>query len=179
MRLLGAVFVAVSLSDCAGGSRPRDPTAQGPDGAAQGRRSDKYQILDAVPRDVLENPDLKSTREDYGTSGDRRVALVSNRGVGLPWPADYRPALSGWAVSRVDEGVDRDADQPRLLGVRIDCYYEKDQERAEMFRWPIVVTVLNAGGGRNGAVIGGCIVGFSPKRVGDSWAADCMEIFDP
>jgi hypothetical protein len=143
------------------------------------RRSDKELILDAVLHDILSNPNLKNTREFYGTPGEKQVALVTNRGYGVPWPADYRPVIAGWTVSRVEEGDKRDADKPRLLGIRIDKYSQDHKERVDLFNAPIAVTVLNAGGHKNGAVIGGCSVNYSPKQVSGKWVVEFEGLLDP
>lgn len=56
-----------------------------------------------------------------------------------------------------------------LLGVRIDKYFLKDGKQDELFKAPVSVTVLNAGGGKHGAVIGGCSVYYTPEKVDGKW----------
>jgi hypothetical protein len=176
--LLGVAIVAF-ISGCSG-ARPTEPAKVD---AAQVKRSPKEQILDAVLQDVLTNTGLQDTREFYGTAGDKKVALVSNRDYGEPWPAKYRPDLPGWTVSRVEEGDARDRNKPHLLGIRIDKFSEDDKEQGGPFDAPIAVTVMNVGGDRNGdviaAVIGGCSVYYTPKQVDDKWIVEFGGAMDP
>lgn len=179
MRVLLTVALAALISGCSENGRDITAKDRPLDEVAEIQRSDKELILDAVLHDILNNPDLKGTREFYGTAEDRRVALVTGQGYGVPWPAGYRPILPGWAVSRVEEGAEPDPNQHRLPGVRIDKYSELDKERNGLFDAPIAVTILNAGGGKNGDVIGGCSVYYSAKRVGGEWAVEFEGLRDP
>jgi hypothetical protein len=135
-------------------------------------------ILDQVLHDVLTNAELNGTREFYGTPGDRQVALVSNPGYGMPWPDSYVPAVSGYTVHRVIEG-NRDDHEPPMLGVRIDNF-EPGQKESGIFYAPIEVTVLNAGGLRDGAIVtGGCSVLYTPVREKGGWTVELSGAWDP
>jgi hypothetical protein len=68
--------------------------------------------------------------------------------------------------------------QRRVLGVRLDKFDLK-QKKAELFDTPIKVSLLNAGGTANGAVIGGCTVYYVPKRGGKHWIVEYTATFDP
>jgi hypothetical protein len=172
MRVLVAVGIIAMVSGCAGRSPELSAEKQPPGEARQIQRSDKELVLDAVLHDVVNNPKLKRTRGFYGTPGDKQVALVTNHDFGVPWPADYQPTLPGWTVSRVEEGVKQDTDTPRLLGVRIDKYFQEDRKRSSFFSPAIAVTVLNAGGDRDRAVVGGCSVYYNPKQIGGKWVVE-------
>lgn len=179
MRILLIVALAVALSGCTESGRDAAVKNHAPGEAAEIKRSEMEAILDAILNDILNNPELKDTRAFYGTAEDRRVALVTNRGYGVPWPARYRPILAGWTVIRVEEGAEQNPNEPRLLGARIDKYSEKDKEQDKLFGSPVVVTILNAGGNKNGAVIGGCSVYYRPKQVGGKWVVQFESVQDP
>lgn len=147
---------------------------------AVGSLSDKEQILDAILRDVLTNPELKDSLDFYGTAGDKQLALVSDSGYGVPWPADHKPKISSFHFSRSDETRESDETQPRMLGVRIDKYYNEDSEHSELFWTPIAVSIFNAGGTQNGQVIGGCGVYYTPRRTREGkWIVECEGLRDP
>lgn len=137
----------------------------------------ELQILDAIVHDVLTNPLFEGERSFYGTPGDMRFALVSSRGYGIAWPLDYHPSASGYSVCRVLEGENIDPDTMRLFGLRIDKFHLGQE--AMPFNSPIEVTILNAGGSKNGGVLGGCSVYYSPKRCGDKWAVEIDMVSDP
>lgn len=179
MRIFLAIVLAAAINGC--NVNGRDTTLKNRllGVVAEVKRSDKELILDAVLLDILNNPELKDTREFYGTAGDRRTALVTNRDYGIPWPAGYQLILNGWTVIRVEEGAKRTPDRQRLLGVRIAKFAEQDEKRDGLFDAPIEVTILNAGGAKNGAVIGGCSVHYHPKRVGSKWVVELVGSSDP
>ncbi len=179
MRNLVTVALLGILSGCT--ERERDTRAKDRPSeiTVEVKRSDKELILDAVLNDILNNPDLKSTREFYGAAEDRRLALVTNRDHGIPWPEGYQPILPGWTVIRLEEGTERDPNEPHLLGVRIDKFSEKNKEQDKLLDSPIEVTILNAGGNKNGAVIGGCSVYYRPKQIDGKWAVQFEILGDP
>jgi hypothetical protein len=176
MRLLIPLLVAGLLAGC--GRSPVSPTAA-PESApvpAPAVRSDKEQILDAIVRDVLESDFVKDVRADYGTPGDKRVALVSNATYGIPWPEDYRPVVpEGYEMRRAAEGGGGAEDQPRMLGIRIDKL-DLGQKEPGLFRESIEITLMNAGGTKNGGIMGGCSVYYIPARKGDSWVVEATRL---
>src|SRR5262245_15213522 len=91
MRLLVPVLLAASLVGCGGPERSPTAASEPATATALTVRSDQEQILDAIIRDVLESDFLKDVRADYGTPGDKQVALVSHGDYGVPWPEGYRP----------------------------------------------------------------------------------------
>jgi hypothetical protein len=132
------------------------------------------EILQLVVKDVLTNPDLKGTREFYGTAKDKTVALVDNERLG--WPKEFKPDTHGYRLVKVRE--DPFVNGRRVLGVRVDKFDLNDKETAP-FRTPIEVCLFNAGGSANGGVIGGCTVYYVPKRVDKRWTVEYAGCFDP
>jgi hypothetical protein len=178
MRIVLVVLIATVLNGCGGGSEASPDDALDSD-ASQVERSDQELILDAVLQDLLTNPRLDHTRAFYGTPGDTKIALVTNASYGVPWPLTYWPILPGWTISRVMEGSPRKHEEPRLLGIRIDRF-SIDDDKPPDSRSPVEVTVLNAGGNNNGAiVIGGCHVYYRPKQVGHKWVVRFEGSLDP
>lgn len=175
MRITLTIALSALLSGCAGTS-PSEPSDGAPTGGAAGvERSHTELVLDAVLCDVVNNPSLGEDRDFYGTPGAGRVALVTNVGYGVPWPADYKPDLAGWTVSRAEEGLADPAAQ-RLLGVRIDGFDFEDDGQTAAY---IVITVINAGGSGNGAVVGGCSITYRATRTAGKWAVELVMALDP
>jgi hypothetical protein len=126
------------------------------------------EILQAIVTDVLTDPDLKSTREFYGTAREKTLALVDEGDVG--WPKEFRPETHGYKLVEVRR--DPFVNQRRVLGIRIDKF-DLAQKKAYLMNSPIHICIFNAGGSANGSVIGGCSVFYVPKRVGKHWTVEC------
>ena len=142
------------------------------------KKTDAELILDQVLNDVLTNPRLADSREFYGTPSDQQIALVTSSHYGVAWPESYVPAVEGYSVHRVFEGTAA-ANQPPMLGVRIDKL-NLEQKESGIFDAPIEITLLNAGGPRNGAIIaGGCSVRYAPKREEGGWVVEYSGALDP
>jgi hypothetical protein len=107
---------------------------------------DVKEILQAIVTDVLTNPDLKSTREFYGTKKDKTFTLVDNTDLG--WPKEFKPDTHGYKL--IDVPVDPFVRQRRVLGLRVDKFDLK-QKKSDLFDAPIVISLFNAGGSANGA----------------------------
>jgi hypothetical protein len=180
MRNLCIGVIASLIAGCGERSPEAPPVSPPSNTAARNQRSDKEEILDAVLQDLINNPQLKSTREFYGTAEDKAVALVTFPASGVPWPSDYQPVLTGWTVSRVSrvEEAEQVADSPRRLGVMIDGVSEESGGRGVVGS-RIAVNVLNAGGSSNGGAFGSCWVVYSAKKVDGNWVVKCEEISDP
>ena len=175
MRLLVPSLVTALVVGCGGPDFPPAPRPQ----PAQAGKSDKEQVLNAILQDVLESDFLKEVRADYGIEGRKEVALVSNADYGAPWPDNFCPVLpEGYQVRRVTEGSFGGQDQPRLLGIRIDKF-SIDKTEVELFRETIVITVMNAGGTKNGGIIGGCSVYYVPVRKEGGWVVESTRLEDP
>ncbi len=112
-------------------------------------RQPSPELLSALVADVLNNPRLKKTHEFYGTPGDKRFALVNSDA--WTWPKDFRPAVPGYQLAPVRRAGNR------LLGIRIDQYQGEEN-------YPIKLTLLNAGGEANGAVVGGCTLRYTTRE---------------
>ncbi len=115
------------------------------------RQGSLESALPALLADVLSNPRLKATREFYGTPGDKRFALVNSEA--WTWPKTFRPSVPGYQLAPVRRTGNR------LLGIRIDQYQGEENDT-------IRVTLVNAGGDANGAVVGGCTLRYT-TRPGD------------
>jgi hypothetical protein len=118
------------------------------------RRGVLASVVPALVADVLNNPRLKSTREFYGSPGDARFALVN--GDAWTWPADAKLVVAG------HEQVLAQRDGKRLLGIRIDDY---DREKDV-----VSVTLVNAGGVSNGAVVGSCALRYTVQSTAKGWS---------
>jgi hypothetical protein len=135
---------------------------------------DVKEVLQAVITDVLTNPDLKSTREFYGTAKDRTLALIDDEKLG--WPKEFRPDTHGYKLVQVRD--DPFLNRRRILGIRVDKF-ELKAGKAECGEEPVQVCVFNAGGSAYGGVIGGCTVYYGLKRVGKRWVVECAGLLDP
>ncbi len=144
-------------------------------------------LLDALISDFLTRKEFEDTRAFYGTPGDLELVLV-NTDYSVPWPASYgSKMLEGW---RIIPAQQYDAPKPgqrgrldRKIGVRIDllCINSAvlDSERRMPFFGPISLCVFNAGGDRNGAVIGGCDCNYSAQLRDGKWTVTFAGLFDP
>ena len=130
---------------------------------------DVDQILQAVITDLLTDSDLEFSRKFYGTEKDKIVTLVDGDKIG--WPKGFEAKMHGYKLVQPDPF----GNQRRILGIRIDKF-DLNQIKREH---PIEVSLFNAGGSANGAVIGGCLVYYSPKRMGNRWVVECLGLLDP
>jgi hypothetical protein len=131
------------------------------------------QILQAVVESVLTDPDLKTTRDFYGTPKEGKFALDDGQ---IPWPKDLRPMVAGYTqVQRPPEC--RFGPQNRLMGVRLDQFGWDGKKAIKEFS--IDVAISNVGGSTNGAVIGGCFANYTAKHAGKKWVAQLNSVFDP
>jgi hypothetical protein len=139
--------------------------------------ADAKAILQAVLTHVLTDKEISHSREFYGTKADRTV-LLSDTG-DWAWPDGFQPDLHGYkrVTSRPGPFAPR-AKRNRVLGVRIDRF-EPEAKVSGPLDGPITVCLFNAGGHANGAVIGGCSVFYTVKKVGDKWVAEFAGLEDP
>jgi hypothetical protein len=114
-------------------------------------------IAPLVATDVLKNPRLKDARELYGAPGDRRFALVDS--AAWSWPADL--TVAGFERAAVDR------QGKRFLGVRIE---DAVAEGKSANRLAVTVTLANAGGSSNGAVLGACTIRYVAREEDKGWA---------
>jgi hypothetical protein len=176
--MLDITLFAVSFAGCMG-DKPNDGFTSTASSTRTSARTDKELILDAILEDLVLAPEYEKTGHGYGTPGDKQFALVSNDSCGVAWPRDYQPSIPGYAVRRFKEGIDeRDSNTNRLLGIRIDKF-DLNQKEHGMLDAPIVVTIMNVGGCKNGGILGGCFIYYVPERVGDKWTVACVGSLDP
>jgi hypothetical protein len=132
------------------------------------------EVLQAIVTDVLTNPELKDERAYYGTAKDQTLILVDHGKLG--WPKQFKPETHGFKL--VEMNRDPFVEQRRVLGIRIDKFDLK-QKKVSEFDTPIEICIVNAGGGANGDVIGGCRIYYVPKRVKGHWIVENRGLLDP
>ncbi|GEM_PF-6409739 len=116
--------------------------------------------LPLIVADVLKNPRLKSTRDFYGTPGDKRFALIDSDA--WKWSKELKVEVPG------HERTPAKRAGQRLLGIRV--------ERTEP---AIAVTLVNAGGSDNGVVVGGCTIRYKARAMEKGWTVKLAESLDP
>jgi hypothetical protein len=119
-------------------------------------------LLPELVADILKNPRLKTTREFYGSPDDARFALVSS--AALTWPKEFRADVPGYRL------VSADGTGKRLLGIRVDKMEYPDPDAKGV----ITVTLVNAGGNANGAVVGGCTLRYA-ATLGKGWVVELLD----
>ena len=142
---------------------------------------DRRAIFDALLEHVLTDPNLESFRKFYGTPGDRKFALVSDKGYGISWPDWYVPSVDNFESVQIDEGSAAGPERPRRLGTRLEKFnLDHKSEHFALIDGQIEVTIFNAGGsGGELPPIGGCSVYFDAKRTANKWAVECKGALDP
>jgi hypothetical protein len=123
------------------------------------RRGYLDEVLPKLVADVLKDPHLKTTREFYGSPDDTRFALVNSDA--WTWSKEAPLAVAGFQLTPAKR------EAQRLLGIRVDKvqFAEDDKNKST-----ITLTLLNAGGSTNGAVIGGCTIRY---RLGEkAWVLE-------
>jgi hypothetical protein len=139
-------------------------------------------IFDQIVSIVLTSPDLKDSREFYGTADDTRCALVSNQQYGMPWPEWYAPEVNGITFVRADEGTVVQPSNRRLLGIRIDkleLHVRPKEDDFTLFDGPVQITLLNAGGDPEGVIVmGGASVYFRIEWEGGKPKLVCTGLLD-
>ena len=142
---------------------------------------DRRAIFDALLEHVLSDSSLQSSREFYGTPGDRKFALVSDKGYGISWPDWYVPSVDNFESVQIGEGSAAEPERPRLLGIRLDKFnLDHKSEHFALIDGQIEVTIFNAGGsGGELPPIGGCSVYFDAKRTANKWAVEYKGALDP
>jgi hypothetical protein len=96
---------------------------------------------------------------------------------GVVWREGYKPLLPPGLTARIiraDGPVN--AEMPRLLGIRIDKLGLSEDVGSHQDDRTVEIVLYNVGGK---GTIGGCVVRYSAKRVGDAWTVRLVELFDP
>lgn len=119
-------------------------------------------LLTVVLNDVCRNEKLDSQREFYGTKSDSSIVLC-NSVWSIPWPEGFKPAVPGWKIVPHDQfespwwiavdgsGSSDGSKADRKLGLR----WVSITQQGDAGHYEVVLTFLNVGGHRNGAVKGG------------------------
>jgi hypothetical protein len=139
--------------------------------------ADINRVLQQCVQHVLLDQDLQHSREFYGTVGSTEVILEKNSPVGLRWPSGFEPEVKGWSI-RFNETVEVHYDKNRLLGIPLDKL-DVESPYDGIFNGNIALTLSNAGGSKNGMVIGGCRVFFRIQREGETYVAKYAGHLDP
>jgi hypothetical protein len=122
------------------------------------------EVLPVVVADALKNPRLKATREFYGSPGDKRFALVNSDA--WTWPKELKfDTPEHQLTPAMREGQ-------RLLGIRVDRFQEPVKDGAPA---TLTVTLVNAGGNSNGAVVGGCTLRYTARHTEKGWTVELSE----
>ncbi|MCI0684084.1 MAG: hypothetical protein L0Y71_18400 [Gemmataceae bacterium] len=112
--------------------------------------------LPLIVADILNNPQLKSVRELYGSPGDKRFALVNS--AAWTWPKELKLATPGRQLTPATKTG------RRLLGIRVE---RVDDE--------ITVGLVNAGGSANGAVAGSGTIRYTTRETEKGWTVALAE----
>lgn len=122
------------------------------------------EVLPVIVADILKNPRLQSTRDFYGTPGDKRFALVNSDA--WTWPKELKVDTPDRQLTPAKR------EGNRVLGIRSDGYQEPSKTNAKP---SFTITLLNAGGNANGAVIGGCTIRYAARQLEKGWAVELAE----
>ena len=138
--------------------------------------SDEQLVADAVLRCILTSPEIQVVLDDYGTPGSKKLCL---RGSGARWPSDEYRATAGYEVHFGRWREMEAANEERVLGLDLESLTVKKTDE-----WPFAtaearVTIQNAGGTKNGGIIGGCNASFKVTKTDEGWVAEIVELFDP
>jgi hypothetical protein len=130
--------------------------------------TDEELAADAILRFVLTAKELESTRVFYGTVGHKELILLTG-----PWPECEYPSLAGYTLHREWREELGGPDKVKTLGVRLDkfdLHYKPSGKH--LFDTGVVISIQNAGGSKNGDVLGGCTVFLTPGRVEGRWVME-------
>jgi hypothetical protein len=137
------------------------------------------QTLDALQQCVhhaLTHPDLMETRDFYGTRGDADIVLVNDGPV--KWPDGLLRVVEGWRLRFASQTTADAPGSDRKLGIRLDKL-DLLAPSSGFLDGNITLTLTNVGGGRNGLVMGGCLVFYRVRKDGDKVVATCAGSLDP
>lgn len=149
-------------------------------------KTDEQQVADAVLRCLLTSAEAKKPCDFYGTSGAREICLQSGN---TKWPGTDFSAIAGYQVhpGRVQDAEDRD----RVLGVRLERlsiepiststnnFSIQTNSHIPEATADVELSLFNAGGQKNGGVIGGCTMSIKATLTEHGWQAEVVSWFDP
>jgi hypothetical protein len=122
------------------------------------------EVLPVVVADILKNPRLKTTREFYGSPGNKRFALVNSDA--WTWPKELKFDTPEYQLTLAKR------EGQRLLGIRVDRFQEPVKDGAPA---TLTVTLVNVGGNSNGAVVGGCTLRYTARHTEKGWTPELSE----
>lgn len=122
------------------------------------------EITPLVVADIVKNPRLKATCDFSGTPGDKRFALIDS--AAWAWPKEFKADVSDFERAPAKRAG------RRLLGIRVDQFQQADKEGDNSV---LTVTLVNAGGSDNGAVIGGCTIHYTAQSTANGWVVELTE----
>ncbi len=133
-------------------------------------------IVQQCVRHAITDPALQSTRDFYGTPGNKDVVLLND----LPtkWPDGFRTEIDGFRL-RFGSPNQTNGDSDRMLGIGLGKLDVRAPPFFGSFEGNVILVLQNVGGVRNGAVIGGCSVFYKICRDGDKVVAEFWGWFDP
>jgi hypothetical protein len=137
------------------------------------------QIRDAVQQSIayaLASPNLADTRDFYGTQGDSEVILVNDGPIN--WPDNLKPEVAGFRLRFASQFAPDGQCKDRRLGIRLDKLDLLAPSDGFM-DGNITLSLINAGGTRNGTVIGGCRVYYVVQIREGTIMARASWAFDP
>jgi hypothetical protein len=138
-------------------------------------------LLEAVVSHVLINNDnfLKKARTFYGTEGNATVVLT-NTPWSIPWSHRFKPSIEGWAILADHEYeppaiatiegklLDEQHKVNRMLGLRLNAI-ERDMTVPKAIHFIVKVSLFNAGGDKNGAVMGAHNLNYGCLYESGTW----------
>lgn len=116
--------------------------------------------LPLIVADILKNPRLKSTREFYGSANDNRFALVNS--AAWTWPKNQKLDTPGFQLTPTNKVGQR------MLGIRVERVNDE-----------ITVSLVNAGGSENGAVVGSGTIRYTTRETDKGWLVKLAEGLTP
>jgi hypothetical protein len=139
--------------------------------------NEKTLALSSIVQNILTNDKFAEMREFYGSRDDKKVALVSNPQYGILWPTNFPPRIGVFEVVFVNEWANKDLEKPHLLGIRIDGL--KQQEKSdETIAVTANLTIMNAGGRGEKAIIGGADVIYVCIKKDNKWTSKLIKASD-
>lgn len=128
-------------------------------------------------RHALTDPELQSTRDFYGTSGNQDIALVD--GPEVTWPRGLRPSAAGFRFRLNSAKTSAGEESDRMLGIRLLKLDVRAPSAGFFMDGNVALVLTNVGGARNGDAVGGCVVCYIIQREGSTVIARCSGWFDP
>jgi hypothetical protein len=123
---------------------------------------DVKEVLQAIIKDILTNPELKPLHKFYGSPKDKTFSLVD--GDKLGWPLKFTPETYGYKRVEVKPGPFRTA---QLLGISLEKFDLK--QKADLLNPHIRIYLFNSGSSVGSF---GIQVPYVARRVGKRWTVE-------